>query len=234
MHSGQRVFEIAVTAVTLITQPLCLFTPVYVDLRFPLVGAATGETEGFEAHAFQRHIADKNKQIGPRNAVAVLLLDGPQQAAPLVQVAVIRPAVQRRKTLHARASTTTAITGTVRACRVPRQTNEERAIVTIVRWPPRLTVRHQRLQIILQRFQIERLERFCIVKVAAHWVRLLRLLAENFQIQIFWPPVVVATDASAGVHYRALAGTLLHASIHHGNFLQVSVLSIDRPSDPCG
>jgi len=104
LHGSQRVGEItlaAVAAVGLVAggQPLLFMAPVDVFFRFPDVGAAAAETEGLEAHGFHGHVAGQHQQVGPRQLLAVLLLDGPQQAARLVEVAVVGPAVQRRKTL---------------------------------------------------------------------------------------------------------------------------------------
>jgi hypothetical protein len=47
------------------------------------------------------HVAGEDHQVGPGDLVAVFLLDRPQQAARLVEVAVVRPAVERRKALRA-------------------------------------------------------------------------------------------------------------------------------------
>jgi hypothetical protein len=47
------------------------------------------------------HVAGEDHQVGPGNLLAVLLLDRPEQAAGLVEVAVVGPAVDRRETLVA-------------------------------------------------------------------------------------------------------------------------------------
>jgi hypothetical protein len=44
-------------------------------------------------------VAGEDHQVGPGDLVAVLLLDRPEQAARLVEVAVVRPAVERREAL---------------------------------------------------------------------------------------------------------------------------------------
>jgi hypothetical protein len=106
LHGGQRVFQIALAAVAAVGlvaggQPLLLGAPVDVFFRRPDVRAATGKAEGLEAHGLHGHVAAQDEQVGPGNGVAVFLLDGPQQAAALVEVAVVGPAVERRKALVA-------------------------------------------------------------------------------------------------------------------------------------
>jgi hypothetical protein len=88
---------------------VALGAPVNVFFGFPDVFTATGKTKGLEAHGFQRHVARQDDQVGPRELAAVFLLDGPQQAAGLVQVAVVGPAVQRGKALVAGACAAAAV-----------------------------------------------------------------------------------------------------------------------------
>jgi hypothetical protein len=65
----------------------------------PDVLAAEGEAEGLQAHGLVGDVAGEDDQVGPAELVAVLLLDRPEQAARLVEVAVVRPGVQRREAL---------------------------------------------------------------------------------------------------------------------------------------
>src|SRR5574344_3032797 len=106
----------------------------------PDILASTGKAEGLEAHRLQRHVPGQDHQIGPANLVAILLFDRPQQSARLVEVDVIRPAVERGKTLTAGATTTTAIGGTVGAGAMPRHPNHQATVMTPVRGPPALAV----------------------------------------------------------------------------------------------
>ncbi len=121
LHGGQRVLQLAVTAVALVAQPGVFVAPVDVFFGLPDVHAATAETEGLEAHGLQRHVAGQDHQVGPGDLVAVFLLDGPEQAARLVQVAVVGPAVDRRKTLVAGAAAAASVTrcGRCRRCARP-------------------------------------------------------------------------------------------------------------------
>jgi hypothetical protein len=103
LHGRERILEIAVARVTAVRaaaqfQPDLFRTPVDV-VRLPRVGTAAAEAEGLEAHRFERDVAGQDDQVGPRDVAAVLLLDRPQQAARLVEVAVVGPAVQRREAL---------------------------------------------------------------------------------------------------------------------------------------
>jgi hypothetical protein len=47
----------------------------------------------------QRTIAGKKDQISPRDLAAVLLLDGPQKAASLVETDIVGPAVEGSEAL---------------------------------------------------------------------------------------------------------------------------------------
>ena len=65
------------------------------------------------------HVAGEDHQVGPRDLVAVLLLDRPQQATGLVEVAVVGPAVQRREALLAAIGAAAAVAGAVGPGTVP-------------------------------------------------------------------------------------------------------------------
>ena len=106
--SGEWVFHFAVARgvvtcafATAWCQPLFLRTPVGVFFWVPDVFTTTGKTEGFKAHGFVRHVTGENHQVSPGQLVAVFLFDRPQQTTRLIQVAVIRPAVQRCEALVA-------------------------------------------------------------------------------------------------------------------------------------
>src|SRR5690606_19786590 len=113
-HCRQWVVQIPLARVTATglaarCQPLLLRAPINVFLGVPDILAAEGETECLEPHGLISHGAGQNNQIGPADLVAVLFLDGPQQTPCLVQVGVVRPGVERSKTLIAGTATTTAI-----------------------------------------------------------------------------------------------------------------------------
>src|SRR5262249_58725597 len=103
-----------------------LGTPVEL-LGLPDVGAAAGETEGLEAHRVERDVAGENHQVGPGELAAVLLLDRPQQPARLVEVGVVRPAVERREALLAAAGAAAAVGDAVGARTVPRHADHQSA-----------------------------------------------------------------------------------------------------------
>ena len=119
-----------------------LSAPVDILTRFPRIGAPTAQAKGLEAHGLQRAVAGQNHQIGPGNLVAILLLDRPQEAARLVQVGIVGPAVERRETLRAGGRTAAAVADAIGARAVPGHADEERAIMAVVRGPPLLRVGH--------------------------------------------------------------------------------------------
>jgi hypothetical protein len=92
----------------------------------------------------QRDVAGEDHQVGPRDLAAVLLLDRPEQAARLVEVAVVGPAVERREALRAGAGAAAAVGDAVGAGAVPGHADEQRAVVAVVGRPPVLRVGHQR------------------------------------------------------------------------------------------
>src|SRR5680860_1928857 len=82
----------------------------------------------------------ENHEVGPGDLVPVFLLDRPKQPARLVEIAVVRPAVQRCETLRAGPGAAAAIAGAVGARAVPRHADEESAVMSIVGRPPVLAV----------------------------------------------------------------------------------------------
>ena len=209
LHGGQRVLELAVAAVALVAQPGVFAAPVDVLLGLPDVRAAAAEAEGLEAHRLQRAVAGQDHEIGPGDLVPVLLLDGPEQAARLVQVAVVGPAVDRREALVAGAAAAAAVGGAVGAGAVPGHADEQAAVVAPVGRPPLLRVGHQRVQVLLQGGQIELLEFLGVVEVGAHRIGGRRVLVKDAQVQLVGPPVAIRC-ASAG---RGPAGPARHRAL---------------------
>ncbi len=192
LHGAQRVGELTVAGIALVAaQPGVLRTPIDVLLGLPDVLAPAAEAKGFEAHRFQGAVAGEDEQIGPGKAFAVFLLDRPKQAARLVQIRVVRPAVQRRETLRAGAAAAAAIADAVRAGAVPGHANEERAVMTEIRRPPVLRIRHQGVQILLHRGEVEGLEFSRVVEILAHRIGQVGMLVKNFDAEGIGPPFVV-------------------------------------------
>src|SRR5690606_32800026 len=100
------------------------------------------KAEWLQAHGLERTVSGQDQQICPGKLATVLLFDGPQEAARLVEVRVVRPAAQWSEPLRAFTGAATAIFDAVGACRMPAQADEERAVVPEVRGPPRLRGRH--------------------------------------------------------------------------------------------
>ena len=214
LHGGEWVFQFALTLVALVGEPFRLGAPIDVLLGLPYIGAATGKAEGLEAHALQGDVAGEDHEVGPRNLLAVLLLDGPQQAAGLVEVGVVRPAVERRKAQHAGAGATAAVADPVGPGAVPSHANEEGAIVSPVSGPPVLGVGHQGGEVLLDRSQVEGLEFRSVIEVLAHGVGHAGMHAEDAEVELVGPPIGVA---------GAAAGTVIELAVHEGALRDVSV-----------
>jgi hypothetical protein len=172
LDGAERILELTVAAVALVGEPLALTAPIDVLRRLPHVGTSAGETEGLEAHRFQRDVAGEDHQVRPRDLIAVLLLDRPQQPARLVEVHVVRPAVEWRETLRAGASATAAIADAIGPRTVPRHADEQRPVMAEIRRPPGLRVGHQREQVLLEGLVVELLELVGVVEILAHRVGL--------------------------------------------------------------
>ncbi|MCY1429876.1 hypothetical protein D9M71_458080 [compost metagenome] len=200
LHRGQRIGEVALAAVALIAQPGGFRAPVDVLFRFPDVRTAAAETEGLEAHGFQRNVAGENQQVAPGQLVAVFLLDRPQQAPGLVEVAVVRPAVERCETLRTGAGAATAVGDAVGARGVPGHADEQRAVVAVVGGPPVLGVGHQGVEVLDHRVEVEFLEFFRVVEIGAQRIAPRGVLMEDVQIELIGPPVCVGlSPAGRGV-----------------------------------
>jgi hypothetical protein len=98
------------------------------------------------------------------------------------------------------------VTGAVGAGAVPGHANEERPVVTEVRRPPVLRVRHQRGEIALQPRIVEAREGFGIVEVAVHRIGLRRMLVQEIEPQLVGPPVAIGGTAAMLERTLALAG----------------------------
>ena len=220
LDGAERVGQLAVASVALVAEPFGFGTPVDVFLRFPDVGAAAGEAEGREAHVFEGDIAGEDHQVSPRDLAAILLLDGPEEATGLVEVGVIRPAVQRGEAQRAVTGTTTAIGGAVGAGGVPGHADEEGAVVTVVSRPPFLGVGHEHLEVLAQGFEVELLEFFGVVEGRTHRVTLHVVLMEDAQVELVRPPVAVGHGRGGGVAIRG------SGVAHHGAFGDVGHIGL--------
>ncbi len=220
LHGGQRVFQLALAGIAQIAQPAVFLAPIDVFLGLPDVGTTAAKAEGLEAHRLHRDVARQDEQVSPGNAVAVFLLDRPQQAARLVQVGVVRPAVGRRETLRPGAAAPATVSGAIGARAVPGHADEQTAVVTPVRRPPILAVGHQRGQVLFQGLQVQLLEFLGIVEGLAHRVDLGRMLAQDLQVQRIGPPLAIRAPllghvrVDRAMHDRAFANVIsVHVSL---------------------
>ena len=176
--------------------PFLLGAPIDVALGLEHVGPAAAEAEDRPAHRLDRDIAGEDEQVGPADVLPVFLLDRPQQPPRLVEVAVVRPAVERGEALLAAVGAAAPVGGAVGAGRVPGHADHEGAVMPIVGRPPRLAVGHQRGEVALERLVIELLERLGIIEVLAHRVGRDAALMKDVERQGFRPPVAVVRPSS--------------------------------------
>ncbi len=124
--------------------------------------------------------------------LAVLLLDGPEQAAGAVEVDVVGPAIERGEALLTASSAAAAVVGAVGAGGVPGHADEERAVVAEVGGPPVLRVGHDGGEIFFQLPVVERFEFFGVVELLAHGVGEAGVLVQEIEAEVVGPPVAIA------------------------------------------
>ena len=197
LYRGEAVTKLATFGIALIGQHLCLGTPVD-PLGLPIVRAAARKTKGFEAHVFHGHITGEDHQVCPGDLIAILLLDRPQQTAGLVEVAVVRPAVQWLEPLLTAIGATTTIRGAVGAGAVPGHTNKERTIVPVISGPPRLRGGQRLVDISLELLKIQPRELGRVVKIGPQRVGAALVLTQGRQIQTGRPPGLSTFGRAAG------------------------------------
>jgi hypothetical protein len=220
---GQRALELqrVLVPVALVAEPGVLGAPEDL-LGLEDVLAAEGEAERLEAHRLEGDVAGEHEQVGPGQLAAVLLLDRPQEAAGLVEVGVVGPAVERGEPLRAVAAAAPAVLDPVRAGLVPGHADEERAVVAVVGGPPVLRVGHHRLEVPLHRLDVERADLGPVVEVGAERVGRLGVLVQHRQVELVRPPVPVGLRPPRPLRLGALdrrvlalAGALGLALLRH-------------------
>src|SRR5271157_5767212 len=125
LHGSERILKITVATVALVRQPLAFRAPVDVLFGLPDVLAPAAKTERLKAHRLEGDVACENHEVGPGDFPPILLLDRPQQPARLVEVHVVRPAIERREALLTGSGPAAAVADAVRTRAVPRHTNEK-------------------------------------------------------------------------------------------------------------
>ncbi len=155
LHRAERIVELPVAAVALVAEPGVLGPPVDVLLGLPDVLTPAAEPERLEAHRLQGDVPGEDHQVGPGDLPAVLLLDRPEQAARLVEVRVVGPAVEGGEALRAGAGTAAAVVDAVGAGAVPRHPDEQRPVVAVVGRPPVLRRRHHLVDVRLHSIEVE-------------------------------------------------------------------------------
>ena len=208
LDRAQRLGELALTAVAFITQPGVLWTPEDL-LGLPDVLAAEAEAEGLEAHVLERDVAGEHEQVGPGDLLAVLLLDRPEQPARLVEVRVVRPAVERREPLAAVTGATPAVLDAVGAGGVPAQPDHQAAVVPEVGRPPVLRGVQDLLDVLLQLLDVQLGELLGVAEARAEGVAPGGVLVQRAEVELVGPPVLVGVRPAGlgggGVDRRVLA-----------------------------
>ena len=191
LHGAERSGELPVAGVTLVTEPRAFMTPVDVGWRLPDVLAPAGVTERLESHRLEGTVAGEDHQIGPRDFLAVLLLDRPKQSSGLVEARVVGPAIEGGKAQRAGGGSAAAVGDAVGPRAVPGHADEKRSVMAVVGGPPLLRRGHHRDDVLLQGIEVEFLEFLAVVELLACGVRLRRVLVQDLQVQLIGPPVAI-------------------------------------------
>jgi hypothetical protein len=77
---------------------------------------------------------------------------------------------------------------------VPGHADHQAAVVAPVGRPPVLAVGHQRVQVFLQRLDVELLDFFAVVEALAHRVGLGVVLVQDVEVQCLGPPQQTKRD----------------------------------------
>ncbi len=197
LDGRERIGKVPGAAVALVREPRALGAPVHV-IGLPHVLAAAPEAEGREAHRLQGAVAREDDQVRPRDPAAVLLLDRPQQPARLVEVHVVRPAVERCEPLLAAGAAAAPVADPVRARAVPGHPDEQAPVVAEVGRPPVLRGRHELEDVALDGLEVELRELVRVGEVLAHRIRQGGVLAELREVELIGPPIPVRRASCSG------------------------------------
>ena len=185
---AERLVELAIAVEAVGAEHLSLWAPVH-EVWLPVVDPATREAQGLEAHRLHADVPGEDHQVGPGERLAVLGLDGPEQATSLVQVSVVRPAVEGLKANLPPVRAAAPVGDPVGTCAVPRETHHEGTVVSIVRRPPVLAGLQHRLDLRLDGLQVEGCEGGRVVEVAVGTRGC--VVSKGAEVDLVWPPIRV-------------------------------------------
>ena len=166
------------------------------ESKCPFHQTAGGGTTNRDWWPNQLRLDLLNQHSEKSNPLAILLLDRPQQAPCLVQVHVVRPAVERGEALLPAAAAAATILDAIGARAVPCHADEQAAVVAEIGRPPVLGIGHQVTQVLLQCVVIELVEFLGVVESIGQRIGFLRVLVEQVQAQLVGPPVAVGRAAT--------------------------------------
>ena len=166
-----------------------LGAPIGAGVGLPRVPPTAPEAVGWEPHDLQGAIAGQDHQIAPGERVAVFLFDRPDQAARLVCVAVVPPALDWRKALPGLAGAAAAVSDAIGSRRVPGHADHLRPVVAVVRRPPGHRGGQKALDVPLERREVDRVEFGGIVEVFTQRIGLRPVLVQELDLQTVRIPV---------------------------------------------
>ena len=202
---AELLVELARVVVALVREPFFFLTPIGL-VGFPAVGASKRESEGLETHRLERAVAGEDQQVGPGERLSVLLLDRPEQAAGLVEIGVVGPAVERGEALLSCAAAAATVADPVGAGSVPGHANEERAVVPVVGRPPVLRGSHHGFDIGAQGLDVEVIDGVGVAEIAVHGIGSGGVASQRLEADLIGPPVLVRGHVIGPFEARGSAG----------------------------
>ncbi len=226
LHRAERFAELALARIALVAEPGAFRAPEQL-FRLPDIGTAAGEAERFEAHRISSAtLPVRTSRSAHEIGVAVFLLDRPDQAAGLVEIGVVRPAVERGETLLPLPGAAAAIGDAIGAGAVPGHADEQPAVMAEISRPPILRVGHDLDEVGLHRGEVELLELLGIVEPGTERIGERGVAMQHREIELLGPPVAIAMAplaAAPAVVHRALARAAIVTCVHLRLRLSVAV-----------
>mmetsp|Transcript_28385 Transcript_28385/g.51423 ORF Transcript_28385/g.51423 Transcript_28385/m.51423 type:complete len:269 (+) Transcript_28385:710-1516(+) len=113
--------------------------------------------------------ASQSKQVSPAKTVSIFSLERFQETSGLIKISIVRPRPLWVESLSTAITTASSIRRSIRATAVPRKSNEETCISSIIRGPPFLTISQYILHICLDCFPINLLKIVPVLLLNREW-----------------------------------------------------------------
>jgi hypothetical protein len=153
LSGSQGFFQLSIKAG--IAEPGFFGAPVNGFVGFPNIFSASTKSQGFETHGFQGNVAGEDEEVGPGDAIAIFLFDGPEETSGFVKVGVIGPTIQGCEALGPCGGSATPIKDPIGTSTVPGHPNHQAPVMPPISRPPILRSGHQLSKVPLESIIIQ-------------------------------------------------------------------------------